>query len=127
MGAGLEIASSERKGCCVLTVTGALDMLYARRLEVALIQHTSVEMPLVLDLGDLDFMDSSGLYVVLRTAHQFHRIGQKFVLVPSRAVMTLLEVAGVEQVLAICPSVEDALAMLGATANQAEAAPASEP
>lgn len=124
---GLEIASTERSGCCVLTVSGELELADARRLELALIQHASVETPLVLDLTGVQFMDSAGLYVVLRTHHEFKQAGQRLIAVPSPGVMRVFELAGVQHVLPTCPSVADALAVLGSTATQAQATPVTEP
>lgn len=121
MVAGLEITSVERADCCVLTVAGELDMVRARTLEVALIRHTTGEMPLVLDLTGLRFMDSSGLYVVLRTSYEFRQADQPFILVPSAIVMRVVEVAGMRDVLSICPSVEEALAQIGSPMTHCEA------
>jgi anti-sigma B factor antagonist len=129
MVAGLEITSTERAGCCVLTAIGQLDLAHSRKLEVTLIRHAGAEMPLVLDLGGIEFMDSSGLYVVLRTSHELRRAGQRLIVVPSPIVLRLLEVAGVGHVLATCPSVEEALASLaslGASVSRPETAPAAE-
>jgi anti-anti-sigma factor len=120
MVAGLEITSVENAGCCVLTAAGELDMVRARALEVALIRHTTNDMPLVLDLTGLRFMDSSGLYIVLRTSNEFRRLNQRFVLVPSKIVMRLVEVAGMKDILTICPTVEDALAHVGSPMTQSE-------
>lgn len=121
--AGLEITSEERAGCCVLTAVGALDVVRARDLEVALIRHTSTEMPLVLDLSGVEFMDSSGLYALLRKHHEFGQAGQRLVVVPSRIVMRLVEVAGVEHSLTLCENVGDALALLGVTPAAPDACP----
>ena len=121
MVAGLEITSVERADCCVLAAAGELDMVRARALEVALIRHTANEMPLVLDLTGLRFMDSSGLYIVLRTSHEFRRSNRRFVLVPSKIVMRVVEVACMQDAMTICPSVEDALTHIGSSMNRSEA------
>ncbi len=125
--AGLEITSEERAGCHVLTAVGALDVVRARELEVALIRHASVEMPLVLDLSGVEFMDSSGLYVLLRTHHEFGQAGQRLIVVPSRIVMRLVEVAGVEHALTLRESVGDALTALGAEPAKPDASPRTGP
>ena len=129
MVAGLEITSTERSGCCVVTVSGEVELSHARRLEVALIQHTGVDTPLVLDLTGVQFLDSAGLYVVLRTHHEFRQAGQRLITVPSQVVMRVFELAGVHHFLPTCPSVADALSVLSDAVAEAhlEPTPASEP
>lgn len=112
MVAGLEITSTEHDGSCVLTAAGELDMAHSRTLEVALIRHTDHDTPLILDLSGVQFMDSSGLYVVLRTCHEFRKLDRRLILVPSTIVMRVIELAGVQHTLALCPSVDEALAVL---------------
>ena len=121
MVSGLQVSSAVRAGCCVLTVAGEVDLVRSRVLEVALLRHTGVGMPLVLDLGGVEFMDSAGFYVVVRTNHEFRKTGQRLIVVPSHVVMGLIEVAGVRHVLALRESVDEALTALGAsTADTAE-------
>lgn len=126
MVAGLEITSTEHSGCCVVTVSGEVELAHARRLEVALIQHTGLETPLVLDLTGVQFLDSAGLYVVLRTHHEFRQAGRRLIAVPSPVVMRVFELAGVQHVLPTCPSVADALAVLSDMRTEAQREPAAE-
>ena len=123
---GLEFTSAHREGCCVLTVAGELDLVRARALEVALMRHTSVEIPLVLDLRGVQFMDSEALYVLLRTHHEYGQARQRMIVVPSPAVRSVLEVAGVLHAVALCPSVQDALSVLRDAVAQPEASPVPE-
>jgi|SRR5947209_4074541 len=127
MVAGLEIASTERSGCCAMTVSGEVEVAHTRRLQVALAQHLRVETPLVLDLTGVQFMDSAGLYVVLRMHHEFRQAGLRLIAVPSPAVMRVFEIAGVQHFLPTCPSVADALAVLSAEVTEAQTMPTSEP
>jgi anti-anti-sigma factor len=54
-----------RDGCRVLVLEGELDTLGAPTLEDAL-DASADGLPVVVDLSALDFIDSSGLYVLLR-------------------------------------------------------------
>jgi len=78
-----------------LAVAGEIDAHSAPALAAAIVAAAELE-PLVLDLADVGFIDSSGLRVLIET-HQA-RLGEGRTLTltrPSRAVSRLFEVAGV--------------------------------
>ena len=57
---------------------------------------------LVLDLSELDFIDSTGLEVLLRAARRAHDAGRRLVVArPSRYVRRLLEMTAIDQSLDI--------------------------
>jgi anti-anti-sigma factor len=60
----------------------------------------------VLDLSALDFMDSTGLEVVLRAARRAHDTGRRLIVQrPSRYVKRLLEMTAIDQSLDIVEDV----------------------
>jgi anti-anti-sigma factor len=86
---------------------GELDMSGTDRLRSAIEQ---AEQPptglLVLDLSKLDFIDSTGLEVVLRAARRAHDAGGRLVVArPSRYVRRLLELTAIDQSLDVVDDV----------------------
>ena len=77
------------------------------RLRIALEQ---AEQPpsglLVLDLSKLDFIDSTGLEVLLRAARRAHDSGRRLIVArPSRYVRRLLEMTAIDQSLDVVEDV----------------------
>lgn len=65
----------------------------------------------VVDCGGLEFCDSTGLNLLLRAHAAARRTGLPLLLAaPGRVVGRLLEITGADEVLAVHPTVEDALA-----------------
>jgi anti-sigma B factor antagonist len=86
---------------------GELDMSGTDRLRIALEQ---AEAPpsglLVLDLSKLDFIDSTGLEVLLRAARRAHDTGRRLIVArPSRYVRRLLEMTAIDQSLDVVEDV----------------------
>jgi anti-anti-sigma factor len=90
-----------------LELRGELDMSGTDRLRVALEQ--AEEPPsglLVLDLSKLDFIDSTGLEVLLRAARRAHDSGRRLIVArPSRYVRRLLEMTAIDQSLDVVEDV----------------------
>jgi anti-anti-sigma factor len=90
-----------------LELRGELDMSGTDRLTVALEQ--AEEPPsglLVLDLSKLDFIDSTGLEVLLRAARRAHDSGRRLIVArPSRYVRRLLEMTAIDQTLDVVEDV----------------------
>jgi anti-anti-sigma factor len=90
-----------------LELRGELDMAGTDRLRVALEQ--AEEPPsglLVLDLSKLDFIDSTGLEVLLRAARRAHDSGRRLIVArPSRYVRRLLEMTAIDQALDVVEDV----------------------
>ena len=97
-----------------LTVRGELDMASGAQLELAV--DTAIRGSIgafVLDLCDLEFLDSSGLSVVLRARAMLARDERALAIVcPPGPVRRLMEVAGVADLLFLYDSREDVHAAL---------------
>jgi anti-anti-sigma factor len=90
-----------------VALRGELDMSGTDRLQLAIEQ--AEEPPtglLVLDLSQLDFIDSTGLEVVLRAARRAHDSGRRLIVArPSRYVRRLLELTAIDQSLDVVEDV----------------------
>jgi anti-sigma B factor antagonist len=94
-----------------LALSGELDLVSAPALERAVEGQPQPDVELiVLDLRGLDFMDSTGLHAVLRTANATHDAGCRFALIrgPDQ-VHRLFELTGLAETLKIVDSPEQLL------------------
>jgi anti-anti-sigma factor len=83
----------------VLHLAGELDLAVKEELRAALAGARLDGRPLVLDLTDVTFLDSSGLAVLLEANRD--RVGALCLRGVSRAVRVTLEAAGVADVLTV--------------------------
>ncbi len=95
----------------VLGLHGELDLLGAPMLEEE-ISKAQAQAPdiVVLDLGDLQFVDSAGLRVILAAHERSRREGREFALTQgTEQVQRLFTIAGVSEHLRIIGSPDDQL------------------
>ncbi len=95
----------------VLGLHGELDLLGAPMLEEE-ISKAQAQAPdiVVLDLGDLQFVDSAGLRVILAAHERSRREGREFALTQgTEQVQRLFAIAGVSEHLRIIGSPDDQL------------------
>lgn len=90
-----------------VALRGELDLSGIDRARQAIEQAESAESPLlVLDLSELEFIDSTGLEVMLRAARRAHDSGRRLIVArPSRYVRRLLEMTAIDQSLDIVEDV----------------------
>ena len=95
-------AETQSAGTAELALSGDLDMSATFRLEPALdrLLSSSQVGEVVLDLGDVNFVDSSGLGLLLATYERSREAGTAMAIVgPSPEVQRVFRLAGVETVL----------------------------
>ncbi|MER5202089.1 STAS domain-containing protein [Streptomyces sp. NPDC002825] len=99
----------------VLTVAGELDMETAGRLQELLAeQFGQGRRRFVLDMSALDFMDSSGLNVLIRAVNKARGTGgDVYLAAPTPAVRRILEITGVTTTIPPHDGLADALAAAG--------------
>jgi anti-anti-sigma factor len=90
-----------------VSLRGELDLSGVDRAREAIEQAESGSTGLVvLDLSELDFIDSTGLEVVLRAARRAHDEGRRLIVQrPSRYVKRLFEMTAIDQSLDIVDDV----------------------
>jgi anti-sigma B factor antagonist len=100
-----------RPDAAVLTVRGEVDTLTAPELDTAMGELLDAPArTLVADLSGVTFLASSGLAVLIQTAHRAEDSGRALhLVVTSRAVVRPLEVTGSDQLFALHRDLEDAL------------------
>jgi stage II sporulation protein AA (anti-sigma F factor antagonist) len=100
----MEIISSVKDGVLCVKPTGDIDHHTAKNMREAIDSLIVRNNPreLELDLSAIDFMDSSGLGLVLGRYKKQSDVGGKFKIInPSRRIMQILQLAGVEKIIRI--------------------------
>ncbi len=94
-----------------LALSGELDIVSTPALE-----ETTAELPgldvdlVVIDLRGLQFMDSTGLHLLIRTHQQAHDLGRRFVLIRGAdQVQRLFDLTGLTETLTIVGSPDELL------------------
>ena len=99
---GFSISISDRDGRAVVVIRGELDLATAPDLEAAIKSRLDDGQDVVVDLRELEFMDSTGLRVLVAAHGRVERTEQRFLIVrplPGASIERILAVAGVERVL----------------------------
>jgi anti-sigma B factor antagonist len=119
----------QRDEWIVLSVVGEVDLAVAPRLRQAVIEaltpsnQASAEpspASLVLDLGAVDFLDSSGLGVVLGALKRVRSLGGRLrVVVREPQVRRVFEITDLDRIISLADSVDDAIAMVPDATDQA--------
>ncbi|MFF5719222.1 STAS domain-containing protein [Streptomyces buecherae] len=103
---GPEVRQYEYRGACVIAAAGEYDVDSITPLSEAL--HTAAKQypKVILEACDITFADSTFLNLLLLT----HQAGTLRLVAPSAQVRRLLEVTGVDRILEIRQTIEDATA-----------------
>jgi anti-sigma B factor antagonist len=106
----LEVERSRSDGYELLTVEGEIDIATASRMIAALSEVLAdMEVPLVVDLSGVVFMDSTGLALLMNARRRATRNGHGFAIVcPSGPISRLFEIADMVENLRVRPDRDSA-------------------
>ncbi len=91
---GLEVARTENGEDCLLRVSGEVDLDTSPRLLGELNSAIKSAQRIKVDLRGVDYIDSSGVAILIQGLKQAGKAGASFALVdPSPRVMSVLELA----------------------------------
>ncbi|MEU3826962.1 anti-sigma factor antagonist [Streptomyces sp. SID486] len=113
----------------VVAVAGDVDLHTASVLRGHALAVVEQGVPhLVLDLAQVDFVDSTGLSTLIHLLHATHRAGGSLLLaeVPDR-LMRMINMTGISQLLPVHPTVAEALAGRAAATSAEAGADAGTP
>lgn len=107
----MTIRSAEVRGYLVLHVRGEVEALTADRLGAAVTAALDGDLPVVLDLTDVRFLDSAGLSTLVRATERGEELGEplRIAVDSNRPVVRPIEITGLERRLALYDSVDDAI------------------
>jgi len=97
-----------RVDCDVVTLEGELDCQSAPRLAETLERACAARRPIVVDLSRLEFIDSSGLHVLL--SRGANENGRPVLVCPPGNVARVLSIIQAEQVVDVYEQLDEALA-----------------
>ncbi|MEZ5178146.1 MAG: STAS domain-containing protein [Acidimicrobiales bacterium] len=108
----LRLELSEQGGWSVLLVGGEVDVATAPRLREQLIKLVNDQrFQIVVDLGGVDFIDSTGLGVLIGALKRVRTQGGELALVcTERRILKVFEITGLDRVFRIGGTVEEAMA-----------------
>jgi anti-anti-sigma factor len=101
----LAVERSRSDGYELLTVEGELDIATAPRM-IGALNEAIAEMsaPLVVDLSDVVFMDSTGLALLMNARARVVRMGHGFAIIcPTGPIARVFEIADMVDSLRVCP------------------------
>jgi anti-sigma B factor antagonist len=101
----LAVERSRVDGYELLAVEGELDIATAPRMIAALNDaFAELSVPLVVDLSSVDFMDSTGLALLMNAHRRVKRRGHGFAIVcPGGPISRVFEIADMVESLNVCP------------------------
>ncbi len=107
----MEIETRKEENATVVSVTGKMDAISSPELEKELSQLMAEgEKAFVVDLGELDYISSAGLRVILATAKRLKEREGKIVLASLKdMVKEVFDISGFSAIIPIYESVESAL------------------
>ncbi len=95
----LQIRALPAEGGTTLRLTGVLDFVAAETLTVELAKAPIEDGSITIDLTEVDFIDSTGIALLVSVFRHFNAEDRGFKLIPSRApaVRRVMEVTGLDR------------------------------
>jgi len=107
--ARLQVAHTQHGAHSILTVAGELDLSTSEPMRAAVDRALDTAGPVVIDLGGIEFMDSSGLVLLMRAHSAAASQGRRLAIIASSPVARVLDIAGVRPVLTVYSTLAEAL------------------
>ncbi|MEK7244623.1 MAG: STAS domain-containing protein [Pseudomonadota bacterium] len=101
----------EDDGALVIALEGDVDLKTSPDARKILLDAVGRNLPMVVDLSGVQYIDSSGVASLIEAFQKARKAGRKFVLAAvSESALRVLNLARMDKVFAICPSVAEGLA-----------------
>lgn len=101
----------EQGGATVVALSGDVDLDSSPRVRSALLESVRAKRPVLVDMSDVSYIDSSGIASLVEAYQSARRARVGFGLVAvSEPAMRVLQLARLDRVFTIHPSVADAIA-----------------
>jgi anti-sigma B factor antagonist len=111
MDEALTIEVRQEQGCAIVAVAGEIDISTVTRLRERLFDMAASGLPLVLDLDQVNFIDSVGLAVLVGTANRAAEHGGSLQVVCARPkIRELLRLTGLDRRIPLALTLDEARA-----------------
>jgi anti-anti-sigma factor len=102
--APVEITVAPADHAVLVTVVGEVDIATSAQLQEACLEALDAGVDVELDLAEVQFLDSSGISVLVRAHQRLDGLGRRFVIrAASRPVRRVLEISGLDATLGVTP------------------------
>jgi anti-sigma B factor antagonist len=107
----LEVETSERDGRTIIALRGEIDVYTAPRLRQTIVDLTDAgALHLVVDMEKVDFLDSTGLGVLVEGLKRLEgQEGSLAVVVTQSKILKIFDITGLNKAFAMYDSVDEAL------------------
>ena len=100
----------EERGSVVVAFTGEVDLEHSPRAREILLEQVGRKRRVLVDLSGVDYIDSSGIASLVEAFQKAKKAGTGFALAaPNAAALRVLELARLDRVFKIFPSVDEGL------------------
>jgi anti-sigma B factor antagonist len=105
---------TEQGGAIVVSFIGDVDLQTSPDARKALLECVAMGKPILVDLSNVGYIDSSGVASLVESFQNSKKAGQNLVLVSvSEGALRVLKLARLDKVFNICDTLEDGLAAVG--------------
>ncbi|MGC8718455.1 MAG: STAS domain-containing protein [Thermodesulforhabdaceae bacterium] len=109
----MQIQTYQHNDIVIISFSGRLDAMTAADCEKAVDEVLATGVKLILlDLGDVDYVSSAGLRVILKAAKALYGTGRLALARPQEGVREVLEMTGFGEIMPIHDSMDEAIAEL---------------
>jgi anti-anti-sigma factor len=109
---------AHRDGVAVVSIGGEIDLSTAQAFEAAIVDALEEDPPaLVIELSGVSFMASVGLRVLAATQKKVGKLTQLAMVADNRAAARPIQLTGLDDVISMYPTLDQALTALGQTAG----------
>lgn len=103
--------TSEKDGALVIAFSGDIDLQTSPDARKVLLAQVGKAAPILVDLSDVGYIDSSGVASLVECLQSAKKVGQKFALVSvSESALRVLQLARLDRVFTIRDTIEDGVA-----------------
>jgi anti-anti-sigma factor len=113
----LEVHVESSSGVSTVALAGELDLSTIPRMEVPLLEQLEQRPAVLVDLSELEFIDSSGIGVLIRAFQGANGTPMSLLIRPESVVDRIFRIAGISEALPVSTDREHALAELSSRGN----------
>ena len=110
----MEHEITERDGTVIVGFSGDVDLQSSPEARKILLECVARKMPVLVDLSQVDYIDSSGIASLVESLQTARKGGSNLFLVSaSEAALKVLELARLDKVFTICTTIDEAIEQAG--------------